>query len=132
MEKSVILFDGLCNYCSGIIRFIARHDKKDYYLFSATQKEAGKQLLKKHSLENIASESVILIDKDKIYIKSTAVLRVYRHLSGLIPVLYALIIVPRFVRDIIYDFIAVRRYKWFGKRISCMVPDEQLKKKFLE
>ena len=132
IKKPIILFDGLCNYCTGIVNFIARHDTGDHFLFSASQSEAGKKILKSLSLEDIANESVILIEPGKIYIKSTAVFRIYRRLNGLIPLLCAAMISPRFIRDGIYDFIANNRYKWFGKRATCMVPDEKMKRKFLE
>ncbi len=111
---------------------MAKHDGNDHFRFCATQTEAGKKILKALSIENIANESVILIEPGKIFTKSTAALRIYRHLNGLIPVLYILIIVPRFIRDAVYDLIASNRYRWFGKRDTCMMPDEKMKKKFLE
>jgi predicted DCC family thiol-disulfide oxidoreductase YuxK len=132
VKKPVVLFDGFCNYCSRKINFMAKHDTGDHFLFSASQTDAGKKLLKTFSIEDIANESVILIEKENIYIKSTAALRIYRHLNGLLPVLYIFIIIPRFIRDAVYDVIARNRYKWFGKRETCMVPDEKMKEKFLE
>lgn len=132
VQKPIVLFDGLCNYCTGIINFIAKHDTRDRFLFSATQTEAGKKMLKTFLIENIATESVILIEPGKIFIKSTAIFRIYSHLGGLISLLYILMMTPRFIRDAIYDLIARNRYKWFGKRDTCMVPDEKMKRKFLE
>src|SRR6185295_17585712 len=98
MQKPIILFDGMCNYCTGIINFIAKHDTADRFLFSATQTNAGKKLLEKFAIADVADKSVVLIEPRKIFFKSTAVLRIYRNLNGLIPLFYALIIVPGFIR----------------------------------
>ena len=85
----------------------------------------------KHGVDTSKTDSILLIDQDKIYAKSTAALKIARHLSGGYPLLYGFMIVPNFIRNWVYDIIAKNRYKWFGRTDSCMVPAPQLKDKFL-
>lgn len=130
-NKSIILFDGVCNYCNSIVNFIIRHDSKDHFLFCPTQAKQGQQLIKSHRIDFDVNQTVVLLEGNNIYVKSTAVLRIFRRLNGWIPFLYVFILVPRVLRDFVYDFIAKHRYHWFGKRDVCMVPDEKVKSKFL-
>ncbi len=127
---AIILFDGVCNLCNSSVSFIIKHDKKNYFRFAALQSEKGKDLLKTLNVD--VNNSMVLIENDKVYIKSAAALRIVKHLNGFYPLIYFFIIVPSPIRNFIYDFIARNRYKWFGKKETCMIPTEKLRSKFLE
>ena len=130
MEYSaVILFDGVCNLCNGAVRFVIKRDKKNYFHFATIQSEVAKQLTENENIES--SATIILVEDEKIYRRSTAALRVCRHLSGGWKFLYNLIIIPAFVRDAVYNFVAKNRYKWFGKKDTCMIPTPENRSKFL-
>lgn len=129
-NKSIVLFDGECNFCNSSVNFIIRHDKKDQFRFAAIQSETGKSLIKKYHISE-AIDSIILIEKDKIYLRSTAVLRISKHLNGIYPLLYVFIVVPSFLRDLLYDIIAKNRRKWFRKKETCLIMSEEKKAKFI-
>jgi len=132
MTKKIILFDGVCNLCNGAITFIIQRDKKDIFRYALLQSEIGKELAAKHHIDIDKVDSIILVTEDKAYAKSTAALRIAKHLSAGWPLLSAFLILPRFLRDAVYDFIARNRYKWFGKKEACMIPTPELKSKFLD
>ncbi len=127
---SVILFDGYCNLCSRSVQFVLKHDRKAKFRFASLQSEYGKTMLQKHQLPTQSFGTFVLVEDDKIHFKSTAALRVVKSLSGMWPVLYIFIIVPRFIRDAVYGFVARNRYKWFGKRDSCWLPKPEWKERF--
>ena len=129
MQK-VILFDGECNFCDRSVQFIIRRDPKGIYKFASLQSDAGKALLKQHHVpENI--DSFVYLDQDQYYTKSTAALRVCKNLKGLWKLSYALLIVPRPIRDVVYGVIARNRYRWFGKKESCMIPSPEIRSRFI-
>ena len=130
-EKKIILFDGVCNLCNNSVTFVIQRDKKDLFRFAALQEPAGQLLIEKHQIDISKTDSIILIDGDKAYVKSTAALKVARHLGGAYPLLYGFMIVPNFIRNWVYDYVAKNRYKWYGKKDSCMIPTPELKSKFL-
>jgi predicted DCC family thiol-disulfide oxidoreductase YuxK len=130
-EKKTILFDGVCNLCNGSVVFIIKRDKKDVFRFAAIQSEEGQQLIQKHNIDTSKVDSILLLDGVTYYTKSTAALKIARHLKGGYPLLYGFMILPRFFRNWVYDIIARNRYKWFGKKESCMIPTPELKAKFL-
>jgi predicted DCC family thiol-disulfide oxidoreductase YuxK len=131
-EHGVILFDGVCNFCNNKINLVIRKDKKDFFRFAALQSEAGKKILAANGIEITPEpDTFIFIEKNKIYNRSSAALHIVKHMSGLWPALFVFIIVPRFLRDIVYKIIARNRYKWWGVRESCMVPTPEVRKKFL-
>lgn len=130
-DKKIILFDGVCNLCNGAVTFIIKRDKNDRFRYAALQSEVGQALSRKHTINTSKINTIILIDEDQHYTKSAAALTIARSLSGGYPLLYGLMILPAFMRDWIYDGIARNRYRWFGKRESCMVATPELKKKFL-
>ncbi|UZR93334.1 thiol-disulfide oxidoreductase DCC family protein [Chondrinema litorale] len=127
---SIILFDGVCNLCNGSVNFIIDHDKKNRFKFTSLQSETGQKLLETHNL-NLELESIILIENEKTYQKSDAALQISKKLNFPVPMLYIAIIIPRFLRDHIYNYIAKNRYKWFGKSDSCRMPTPELKAKFI-
>ena len=126
-----ILFDGVCNLCNDSVIFIIRHDKKDVFRFTALQSDAGKLIATKYGIDTSLIDSIILIDEDNYYVKSTAALKIAGQLSGAYPLLYGFMVIPGFIRNWVYDIIAKNRYKWFGKKESCMIPTPELKNKFL-
>ncbi|TAH27077.1 MAG: thiol-disulfide oxidoreductase DCC family protein [Cytophagales bacterium] len=133
MHQSILLFDGVCNLCNGVVQFIIRRDKKNLFLFASLQSETGQKMLRNFGLEQIDFKTFILIENDKCYYtKSSAALMVFKRLGGLYSLLYLLIIIPKFIRDFVYDIISKNRYKWFGKTDTCMIPEPSLKNKFLE
>lgn len=129
-DKAVILFDGVCNLCNASVNFIIDRDKKDHFRFAPLQSEIARELTGSGTSE--APESILLVEKGKIYRRSTAALRIARRLSGAWPLLYAFIIVPSPLRDLVYNVVAGNRYRWFGKQDSCRIPTPELKKKFLD
>lgn len=130
-KHSIILFDGVCNLCNSSVQFVIKHDKQKQFVFASLQSDAGQNLLKQYQLPTQNFNSFILIQNEKVFIKSTAALMVAKQLSGLTKLLYGFIIVPAFIRNAVYNFIAKNRYKWFGKKDSCMIPTPDLKARFL-
>jgi predicted DCC family thiol-disulfide oxidoreductase YuxK len=127
-ETPVILFDGVCNLCTGSVRFVIERDSRRLFRFASLQSPVAEKLLG----ERGGNESVVLLEKGKAYRRSTAALRIARRLDGLWPLLAALLIVPRPLRDAVYDWIGRRRYRWFGKRDACWRPQAQLAERFLD
>ena len=130
-DFSIILFDGVCNLCNSSVNFIIDHDKKNVFRFASLQSDAGQTLLKKFNLNVKEFNSIILVENDKFYERSSAVMKIVKKFPGLWKFLYLFIIIPAPVRDFVYDIIADNRYKWFGKKDSCRVPTPELKEKFL-
>jgi predicted DCC family thiol-disulfide oxidoreductase YuxK len=131
-RQKIILFDGVCNLCNGSIIFILQREKKPTFQFASIQSEAGKELLEWCGLLKDHSQAVILIDRGKIYLGSTAALKIGQQSKFPWSFLsYAGFIVPKLIRDWVYDQIAIHRYQWFGKRDVCMIPTEKLKARFL-
>lgn len=129
--QPVIFFDGICNLCSAAVQFTIERDSKNMFRFASLQSEYAKENLMPFNIVPENLDSFILLENGKVYVRSTAALRVARKLNGLWPLLYAFIIVPRFIRDAVYNFIAKNRYKWYGKQESCWIPTPELKEKFL-
>lgn len=130
-DGPVILFDGVCNLCNSSVQYVIRHDKDAVFKFASLQSDTGQQLLHKYQLPQNNFNSFVLVEDDKVYTRSGAALRVARKLSGIVKLLYGFIIVPAFLRDAVYNFIARNRYKWFGKKDTCMIPTPALKSRFL-
>ncbi len=130
-QQPIILFDGVCNFCNGSVNFIIKRNSKTPILFAALQSEAGQRLLREYKLPVNKMESILFIEQGKAYMQSTAALRICRYLRGLWPLGYGFIIVPKFIRDGIYNWIAKNRYKWFGIRKECMIPTPEMKTRFL-
>ncbi|MCC6697872.1 MAG: thiol-disulfide oxidoreductase DCC family protein [Candidatus Hydrogenedentes bacterium] len=132
MEHPVILFDGVCNLCNSSVQFVIRHDRHGRFRFAALQSEAGKRLLNRCGCGTDDMTSVVLVEDDRCYRESTAALRVLRDCDGLWRMLYVGIVIPRFLRDVLYRIVARNRYRWFGIRDKCMVPTPELRMRFLE
>ena len=130
-NKSIILFDGVCNFCNSSVNFIIKHDTKKHFLFASLQSDVAKEILLQLDKKKIIEDSIVLIQDGKLYQKSTAALKIVKKLNGLYPIIYAFTIVPLFIRDGLYDIIAKNRYKWFGKKDSCMIPSTKIKNRFI-
>jgi predicted DCC family thiol-disulfide oxidoreductase YuxK len=137
-ERAIILFDGVCNLCNGFVNFVMDRDPDEVFRFAALQSQAAKTRLQVHGVtfdsdaQNTLLQSVILIENDQVYRRSTAALRIARHLAPPWPLLYGLIAVPAPIRDAIYDWIAAHRYAWFGQRDQCRVPTPDVRDRFLD
>lgn len=128
----VILFDGLCNLCNASVQFVIKHDSKKIFRFASLQSSFGEKILKENQLPADTFNSFILFENNRIYTRSTAALLVAKNLSGFVKFLYSFIIVPKFIRDIVYNLIAKNRYKWFGKREACWLPTPEFKSLFYD
>ena len=127
----VILFDGVCNLCNGFIQFVIARDPGAQFRFGAITTPAAQALLHAAGVET-APDSIVLLEDTRVFWRSDAALRIARRLSFPWRLAYGLVIVPRFLRDPVYDFIAAHRYQWFGRRDVCMVPTPDLKQRFLD
>jgi len=130
--KKVILFDGVCNLCNDSVIKVIKNDQKNVFLFAPLQSEIGEKILKETGIDTSKIDSIILYDPSgAYYIKSSAALRVMNEFSGLWKLTQIFRILPAAFNNIFYDFVARNRYKWFGKKDSCMIPTPELKAKFL-
>ena len=130
-QSGIILFDGVCNLCNGFVQFVIRHDRGQRFRFASLQSDTARELLQNQPGAARDLDSVVLIEDGRYYRQSTAALRILRRLGGGWPLLYGLIVVPAFVRDRVYAWIAGNRYRWFGQRDACMLPTPELKSRFL-
>lgn len=129
--QALILFDGVCNLCSGFVQFVIARDKNGYFRFGSLQSEEARPYLEKCRLPESALTSVVLYENGRCYTRSAAALRIFKKLNGGWPIFYGFILIPEFIRDRVYNFIATNRYRWFGKQESCWLPTPELKNRFL-
>ena len=130
-KASVILFDGVCNLCNSSVNFVIDRDKQHHFQFASLQSGFGQEQIKRMGGDPTQLHSIVLIEGDHFYQKSTAALRVAKKLSGGWPLLYFFIVIPPFLRNLIYDFIAKNRYRWFGKEKACRIPTPELSHRFI-
>jgi predicted DCC family thiol-disulfide oxidoreductase YuxK len=131
-NKKIILFDGVCNLCDSSVQYVIKHDKKDIFRFVSLQSELGQKILKHIGINSIHTDSIVLYEPGiSYYYKSTAALEIAKGLSGIFTLATVFKILPTGIRDFIYDYVAKNRYKWYGKKESCMIPSEEIKSKFL-
>lgn len=131
-NKHIILFDGVCNLCNNAITFVIKRDPKDRFVYAPLQSKSGQRLVQQHAIDTNTLDSIILIKNNTAYAKSTAALKIAQSLSGAWPLLSMFLILPAFIRNWVYDYVARNRYKWFGKKDACMIPTPELRSKFLE
>ncbi len=130
--QAVIMFDGVCNLCNASVNFVIDRDSDRYFRYAPLQSDAGQRFLKKHGKSVSDFDSVILDEGDRFFTQSTAALRIARKLDGAWPLLYGFIIIPPFLRNLVYNIIARNRYKWFGRKDECRIPTPELKSLFLD
>ena len=131
MTGPIVLFDGVCNLCNGAVNFIIYHDPKAQFRFASLQSDFGQTELQRLGLPSDVIETLILLDEGQAWLRSTAALRIARRLGAPWSWLYPLIVLPRPVRDWMYNLIARNRYRWFGKQETCRVPTAELKARFV-
>ncbi len=132
--KHIVLFDGICNLCNASIKYIIKHDKNDVFRFSAIQSSTGQMLIKKYGIDTKKIDSIIYIPphNKNYYLQSDAALKIASKLRFPINLMSLFLIIPKFIRNWVYNFIAKNRYKWYGKKDRCLIPTPQLKAKFLD
>lgn len=128
---AVVLFDGVCNLCNGIVRFVVARDPGAHFQFAPLGSEAAARVLRGAAMRDPLPDSLVLIEDRHAFTRSDAALRIARHLTFPWPIAYGLIVLPRGFRDRAYDVIARRRYRWFGRRETCMVPGPGVRERFL-
>jgi len=128
----LVLFDGVCNLCNGFVQFVIRRDPSARFRFASLQSGFAHQQLTRFGLDPGTTNSIVVIDRGTVYQRSNAALHVAGHLPGLWPALKVFKVIPRFIRDGLYDLMAASRYRWFGRRESCWLPSPALKARFLE
>ncbi len=132
LDKKIILFDGVCNLCNSSIQFVIKRDKNDLFRYAALQSEIGQKLISERNIDIINIDSIILIEPGvAYYTKSDAALQIGMHLKGCRTISRVLIWISSGLRNIVYDYVARNRYRWYGKKDQCMVPTAELRAKFL-
>jgi predicted DCC family thiol-disulfide oxidoreductase YuxK len=131
-QELIIVFDCECNFCDASVRFIITRDKKGKFKFAPAQSKTGIRLQKKHDINAVDQETLILIKDGTAYTKSDAILIIVRNMDGFWKLLTFLKIMPKPIREWLYLKIAKNRYNWFGRRNSCIIPDKNMKSRFLE
>jgi predicted DCC family thiol-disulfide oxidoreductase YuxK len=129
--SAIILFDGVCHFCNHSVQFILKRDSKEYFKFASLQSNIGKKLVENNRIPQDL-DSMIFIENDKVYTKSTAALKICSHLDGLWKMGRIFLFVPVPIRDYFYNIISRNRYKWFGKSESCRIPSANERNRFLE
>ena len=129
--NKIVLFDGVCNFSNSSVQFIIRNDKTNSLKFASLQSEIGQRLITTYNLSK-ELDSVIFIENNQAYIKSKAALKIANYFGGFWKIFQVFNIIPSFIRDFFYDIIANNRYKWFGKKDSCMLPSPEVRSRFLD
>lgn len=132
MEGPIVLFDGECRFCNGTVGFIVDRDPKGVFRFLPLQSPMAADLLERSGLPTRDFDTVVLVEGERAYVRSTAILRIARRLRWPWPIVSALLVIPRFLRDAAYRFVAKRRFRWFGREDRCVVPSEPLRQRFLD
>lgn len=131
--KKIILFDGVCNLCNDSVIKVIKNDKRNIFLFAAIQSETGQKIINHLKIDTSKTDSIILYEPNKAYYtKSDAALRIMKEFSGFWKIMQIFRILPNSFNNIFYDYVARNRYKWYGKKESCMIPTPELKAKFLD
>jgi len=131
-NKKIILFDGVCNLCNAAVQFVIKQDKKDIFLFVALQSDLGLEILSHSGIDSKNIDSIVLYEPGvAYYYKSDAAIQIAKNLGGFLHFGTFFKIIPTGIRNQLYDYIAKNRYKWYGKKDSCMIPTPELKAKFL-
>lgn len=130
-QEPILLFDGTCNLCTNSVQFVLKRNRKENIRFASLQSEFGQNMLQTSHLPEGHTESLILLENRKIFVKSDAALRLTRHLNGLWRLGLILLVVPKFIRNPVYDWVAKNRYKWFGKKEVCWIPEPKWETRFL-
>ena len=128
---SIVLFDGVCNLCNGFVDFLIRRDKRVRLMYASLQSPAGQQLLDRVGAPGNL-KTMVLVESTQHYVRSAAVLRIVGYLGAGWPLLRILLLIPRPLRDLVYDYVAENRYRWFRRRTVCRIPTTDEKHRFLD
>jgi predicted DCC family thiol-disulfide oxidoreductase YuxK len=128
---AVVLFDGVCNLCNGLVRFVVKRDPDGRFKFAALSSDAAARALSRFDTGPLP-DSLVLIEDGNVFTRSDAALRIARRLGFPWQLAYALVVVPKFLRDWVYDLVARHRYRWFGRREACVVPTPTIRDRFLQ
>ncbi|MGB6267778.1 MAG: DCC1-like thiol-disulfide oxidoreductase family protein [Olleya sp.] len=132
-HKKLILFDGVCNLCNASVQYVIKHDKNNVFLFAALQSDVGQQVINNYKIDTSKTDSILLYSQENgLKAKSTAALHIAKGLGFPQNLAIIFFIIPPFIRNWVYDFVAKNRYKWYGKQDACMIPTPDLKAKFLD
>ena len=131
IKSPVLLFDGVCNLCNASVQWVLKRDRRGVFRFAALQSEAGRALLRESGLSSENFDTVVLVDGPRVFTRSDAALEIVRRIGGPWSLLAVFKIVPRPVRNAVYDWVARHRYRWFGKTESCMIPQPEWAKRFI-
>jgi predicted DCC family thiol-disulfide oxidoreductase YuxK len=131
-DHAIVLFDGVCNLCMSTVQFLIKRDPNGYFTFASLQSEVGRTLLEAHGLKPDALDTFVLVEGSRCFTHSDAALRVAKHLSGYWSLLWVLSLIPKPIRNWGYTVIARNRYRWFGRRETCMVPSQDILHRFLQ
>ena len=130
MSRDLVFFDGVCNLCNNSVQWVIRHDPDGIFQFAPLQGNTAKSILTDEQLKSV--DSIVYFDGTKFYIKSSAALKILGKMKFPYNLSWVFFIVPAFIRNAVYDYVARNRYKWFGKQDSCMMPTPELKRRFLD
>lgn len=130
-DKPVLFFDGVCNLCNGYVQFVIDRDPEGRFRFASLQSKAGEQVLRDLQMSEEDLKTVILFKNGRYYTHSDVALEMARDMGGFWSLGYGLKVIPKFIRDSVYNLIAANRYRWFGKEESCRMPDPDLQSRFL-
>lgn len=128
----IIIFDGVCNFCNRTVNIILKHDKGNYFQFAPSQSNAAIEIMQHFSIDQKSIDSVILIDNEKVYTKTDAVIQIAKYLNGWPNIFRFIKLIPKPIRNFGYELIANNRYRLFGKKAACMVPDKSIRHRFLQ
>ncbi|MGB0404256.1 MAG: thiol-disulfide oxidoreductase DCC family protein [Salibacteraceae bacterium] len=132
VPRYLILFDGVCNLCEKSVQFVIKRDKKKKFKYASLQSNVGEKILWESNLSNSNFDSFVFVEDGQVFTKSTAAIKVATHLGSYWPVLEVFMLIPKFLRDPIYDFVAKNRFRWYGKKEECWVPTPELKDLFID
>ncbi len=130
--RKIILFDGVCNFCNRTVYIILAHDRKAKFQFASNQSQAAIEMMDQMCLDANVLNSVVLVEGDLVYTKTDAIIKISNDLYGWPHFFRLLKFIPKPIRDFFYDSFAKYRYRLFGKRSICMIPDQKYKDRFLD
>ncbi|HEX6750925.1 MAG TPA: thiol-disulfide oxidoreductase DCC family protein [Longimicrobium sp.] len=131
VDGPLVLYDGQCGLCNRSVQLILRHDRRGAFRFAALQSELGQALLARHGLSSETISTVVLVDGGRAFTKSRAALRIAARMDAPWPAMRVFGIVPAPLRDVVYDWVARNRYRWFGRTDACMLPPPEVRARFL-
>jgi predicted DCC family thiol-disulfide oxidoreductase YuxK len=130
-DRPVIIFDGVCELCNASVDFILKWEKRPDFMFTANQNPPGQAILRSFGLDPNDVSTVFVVENGKIYQRSAAAMRIARRLRFPAVLLYGFVIVPGFIRDVVYKWVARNRYRWYGQKDTCRIPSQEEIARFL-